>query len=168
MAIIKIENLPIMWAKMTEDERDMGPQDGSDVAMKIEAKKGQYTVNLMLTPEKKAEMITAGIPSKGLVGQNYKTDKSGKDYYYAKAPHFNPLFKDTATGAQGVLVGPPKIWQTVDGEVVPWVISEHGNLGNGTVVTAKFSVYKQSIVQLVGLMIEGHVAYEASGDDGEW
>jgi hypothetical protein len=168
MAIIKIEGIPIKWAKMTEDDRDMGPEDGSDVALKITAKKGQYTVDLMLNAEKKSEFIAAGIPTKGLVGQNYKKDKNGEDYYYAKAPHFNPLFKDPATGEQGVLIGAPKIWQTVDGEVVPWVISEHGKLGNGTVVTAKFNVYKQSIVQLIGLMIEEHVPFEGGGDDGEW
>jgi hypothetical protein len=29
-------------------------------------------------------------------------------------------------------------------------------------------VYKQSIVQLIGLMIEEHVPFEGGGDDGEW
>jgi hypothetical protein len=168
MAIIKIEGLPIMWAKMTEDDRDMGPKDGSDTDLKITAKQGQYTVDLMLDAEKKAEFISAGIPTKGLVGQNYKKNKNGEDFYYAKGPHFNPLFKDPDTGEQGVYIGPPKIWQTVDGEVVPWVIAEDGKLGNGTVVTAKFNVYKQSIVQLIGLMITEHVPYEGGGDDGEW
>ncbi len=167
MAIIKIEDVPIMWAKLTEDERDMGPEDGSDTAEKITAKQGQYCVNLMLTPDKKAEFIAAGIPTKGLVGNNFRTDKDGKEFYSAKRPHWNPFFKDPDTGTQGVLVGPPNLFHEVDGEVIPWVIEEDGKLGNGTIVTAKINVYQGKIVQLMALMVTEHVAYEPA-DDGSW
>jgi hypothetical protein len=168
MAIIKIENLKIMWAKLSEEDRDMGPKDGSETDEKITLKQGQYCVDLMLTPEKKAEMISAGIPTKGLVGNNFRKNKNGEEFYSAKAPHFNPFFKDQDTGEQGVLVGPPKLWHVVDGEVVPWVIAEDGKLGNNTVVTAKINVWQKKIVQLIGLMITEHVPYEGGGDDGEW
>ena len=169
MAIIKIEDLPIKWAKLTYEDRDMGPEDGSETGDKITAKQGQYTVQLMLTDEKKQEMIDAGIPTKGMIGQNFKTDNDGQQYYNAKRGHFNPYFTDEKTGEKGVVVGPPKVFTMVDGEAVDWDWDNDGKLGNGTVVTAKFNLYKpKNIVEIVALLVTEHVPYEVSSNDGSW
>ena len=47
----------IEWAKLREEDRDMGPNDGSDFAANIQAKQGIYVANLMLTEETKKKMI---------------------------------------------------------------------------------------------------------------
>jgi hypothetical protein len=169
MAIVKIEDLPIMYAKLCAADIDLGPQDGSDLAIKIDSRQGQYTVNLMLTADKKQELIDAGVTDKGMVGQNYKQDKNGLMYYYAKRGHFNPYFTDQNTGKKGVVVGPPKVFHMVDGEAIEWDWDVMGKIGNNSTVTAKFNVYKpKNIAELVAILVTDHVEYEGAANDGSW
>ena len=43
----------VEWAKLREEDRDMGPKDGSDMANTFKIKQGVYVLNLMLTDESK-------------------------------------------------------------------------------------------------------------------
>jgi hypothetical protein len=170
MAIIKIEGVPLEWPKLLESNRDMGPEDGSETGDKITLKQGQYVVDVMLSDEKYQEMVDAGIPTKGLIGNNYKQRDTGEKYYKAKRGHFNPNFTDQETGERGVVVGPPDIFKFDEstGEVVPWDWAVDGMIGNGTIATVKFNVYNKKIVELVGILVTDLVPFESTANDGGW
>ena len=147
------------WAKLREEDRDHGPNDGSDMAINMEAKKGIYVVNLMLTDESKAKMIEDGVPNKGLQAQLFKTDKNGRMYYKATRPHFNPKFKNQATGEQGVVIGSPAMFKEEGGEHIPWDWEVDGLVGNGSYATVKLDVWDGKITQLEKISISNQVVY---------
>ena len=41
-------NCELEWAKLRPEDRDMGPQDGSDMAKNFDDKKGVYVVNCLV------------------------------------------------------------------------------------------------------------------------
>ena len=150
------------WTKLRPEDRDMGPNDGSDMAKNFDAKKGIYVVNCIIDESTKSKMVADGIPNKGLQAQLFKTNKEGKQFYKATRPHFNPKFKNQDTGEQGVEMGPPVMLKMVDGEYLPWDWDSDGLIGNGTKATVKFDVWDNKITTLEKVCVTEHVAYEAS------
>jgi hypothetical protein len=148
------------WAKLNENNRDMGKHDGSDVANKLDEIQGQYVVNCVIDQSTKSEMVAKGIPNKGMQAQLFKETNDGRMYYKAKRPHFNPKLTDQQTGQPGVVMGAPKIYKQVDGSLVEWDWDEDGLIGNGTTATVKFDVWDGKIVTLEAIKILDHVKYE--------
>lgn len=155
----------IEWAKLREEDRDMGPNDGSDMAINMEAKQGVYVANLMLTEDTKKKMISDGVPNKGLQAQLFKTDKEGRMYYKATRPHFNPKFRNQETGEQGVAIGAPAMFKKVGENHVPWDWETDGLIGNGSKVIAKLDVWDGKITQLEKISVVDHVVFEANRAD---
>jgi len=155
----------VEWAKLREEDRDMGPNDGSDMAINMDAKQGVYVINLMLTEDIKKRMIADGVPNKGLQAQLFKTDKEGRMYYKATRPHFNPKFRNQETGEQGVVIGAPAMFKKVGENHVPWNWETDGLIGNGSKVIAKLDVWDGKITQLEKISVVDHVVFEASRAD---
>ena len=155
----------VEWAKLREEDRDMGPRDGSDMAINMEAKQGIYVVNLMLTEDSKAKMIADGVPNKGLQAQLFKTSKEGRMFYKATRPHFNPKFRNQETGEQGVTVGSPALFKKVGGDYTAWDWEEDGLIGNGSKAIVKLDVWDGKITTLEKVAIIDHVAYESNTED---
>lgn len=147
------------WSKLRPEDRDMGPQDGSDMARKFDETKGQYVVNAVINQEQKAKMIADGIPNRGMMAQLFKTDKEGKEYYKAKRPHFNPKFRNNETGEQGIEMGPPTILLQTEEGYSPYSWDELGLIGNGTKAVIKFDVWDGKIVTMEKIAITEHVPY---------
>jgi len=146
------------WAKVRPEDRDMGPQDGSDMAKKFDETEGQYVVNCVINSEQKAKMIADGIPNRGMMAQLFKTDKEGKDFYKAKRPHKNPKLTDRETG-EALIMGPPTILKEQDGEYTPWDWDEDGLIGNGSKATIKFDVWDGKIVTMEKIAVTEHVPF---------
>jgi hypothetical protein len=154
------------WTKLREEDRDMGPRDGSDMANNFDAKQGIYVVNCVIDEAAKNKMVADGIPDKGLQAQLFKISKEGKSFYKATRPHFNPKFKNQDTGEQGVVMGAPVMLKMVEGEYLPWDWDTDGLVGNGSKATVKFDVWDGKITTMEKVCITEHLKYEAN-DDGE-
>ena len=141
------------WAKLRPEDRDMGPQDGSDMAKNFDDKQGVYVVNCLIDDETRTKMVADGIPNKGLQAQLFKTNKEGRDFYKATRPHFNPKFKNQDTGEQGVEVGPPEVLKMVDEEYIHWDWEEDGLIWNGSKATVKFDVWDGKITTLEKVLV---------------
>lgn len=155
----------VEWAKLRPEDRDMGPNDGSDMANNFSLKQGIYVVNLMLDEDSKAKMISDGVPNKGLQAQLFKTKTDGQMYYKATRPHFNPKFKNQETGEQGVEMGPPAMFKKVDKSYVPWDWDQDGLIGNNSKVIVKLDVWDGKITTLEKVAVIDHVVYESTGED---
>ena len=154
------------WTKLREEDRDMGPRDGSDMANNFDAKQGIYVVNCVIDEATKSKMVADGIPNKGLQAQLFKTSKEGKDFYKATRPHFNPKFRNQETGEQGVVTGAPAVLKMVDGEYINWDWEADGLIGNGSKATVKFDVWDGKITTMEKVLVTDHLKYEANNDEG--
>lgn len=154
------------WTKLREEDRDMGPRDGSDMANNFDAKQGIYVVNCVIDEATKGKMVADGIPNKGLQAQLFKTSKEGKDFYKATRPHFNPKFRNQETGEQGVVTGAPAVLKMVDGEYINWDWEADGLIGNGSKATVKFDVWDGKITTMEKVLVTEHLKYEANNDEG--
>ena len=154
------------WTKLREEDRDMGPRDGSDMANNFDAKQGIYVVNCVIDEATKSKMVADGIPNKGLQAQLFKTSKEGKDFYKATRPHFNPKFRNQETGEQGVVTGAPAVLKMVDGEYINWDWEADGLIGNGSKATVKFDVWDGKITTMEKVLVTEHLKYEADNDEG--
>ena len=159
-------NCELEWTKLREEDRDMGPRDGSDMANNFDAKQGIYVVNCVIDDETKNKMVADGIPNKGLQAQLFKTSKEGKGFYKATRPHFNPKFRNQETGEQGVVTGAPAVLKMVDGEYVNWDWDADGLIGNGSKATVKFDVWDGKITTMEKVLVTDHLKYEANNDEG--
>ena len=154
------------WTKLREEDRDMGPRDGSDMANNFDAKQGVYVVNCVIDDATKNKMVADGIPNKGLQAQLFKTSKEGKAFYKATRPHFNPKFKNQETGEQGVVTGAPAVLKMVDGEYINWDWDADGLIGNGSKATVKFDVWDGKITTMEKVLVTDHLKYEANNEEG--
>tara|TARA_R110000851_G_scaffold110411_2_gene233180 strand:- start:1482 stop:1988 length:507 start_codon:yes stop_codon:yes gene_type:complete len=154
------------WTKLREEDRDMGPRDGSDMANNFDAKQGIYVVNCVIDEATKSKMVADGIPNKGLQAQLFKTSKEGKDFYKATRPHFNPKFRNQETGEQGVVTGAPAVLKMVEGEYINWDWEADGLIGNGSKATVKFDVWDGKITTMEKVLVTDHLKYEADNDEG--
>ena len=146
-------NCELQWAKLRPEDRDMGPQDGSDMAKNFDDKKGVYVVNCLVDDDAKSKMVSDGIPNKGLQAQLFKVNKEGRQFYKATRPHFNPKFKNQETGEQGVEVGPPEVLKMDGEEYVSWDWNEDGLIWNGSKATLKFDVWDGKITTLEKVLV---------------
>ena len=156
---------PVNWAKLREEDRDMGKnmQEGSDARLKIDEVQGRYTVQLMLDKDTKKKMVSDGVPNKGMQAQLFKEDQEGTEYFSARRGHFNPKFKDQNTGEYGVIMGPPRVLkEDADGVLVDWDFEADGLIGNGSKVVAKLDVWDGKLTTLEAVKVVEHVPYEAS------
>ena len=170
---VKVKDVTLEWAKhLTEEGRDMGPEDDSDLGIKLKETQGQYVVDIMINDEQKKQMVADGVPDKGLQAQLFKTRDTGEMFYKCRRPHFNPKFTDRATGEKGVVMGPPDIYMNErddEGKLVRWNPEEHGLIGNGTTADVRFDVWNNSITRLDAILITDLVAYESDGsNEGEF
>ena len=154
------------WTKLREEDRDMGPRDGSDMANNFDVKQGIYVVNCVIDDATKSKMVADGIPNKGLQAQLFKTSKEGKSFYKATRPHVNPKFFDKETGEQGVVMGAPKVLKMVEGEYVNWDWDTDGLIGNGSRATVKFDVWDGKITTMEKVLITDHLKYEPTSTGG--
>ena len=154
------------WTKLREEDRDMGPRDGSDMANNFDAKQGIYVVNCVVNEDAKNKMVADGIPNKGLQAQLFKTSKEGKGFYKATRPHVNPKFVDKETGQQGVVMGPPKVLKMIDGDYIEWDWEADGLIGNGSKATVKFDVWDGKITTMEKVLVTDHLKFEANNDEG--
>ena len=168
--IIRIKDVKLEWAKLKEENRDMGKSDGSDVSNKLDLIQGQYVVDVMLTADQVEELKVAGVPHTGLQAQLFKQRNTGELFYKAKRGHFNPKFTDKGTGESGVVVGPPDVYKyDTDGEtVVAWDWGVDGLIGNGTTADVKFDVWDKKITTLMGVLVTDLVPYEATVGSTGW
>lgn len=134
-----------MFAKVFENNRDMGQnlQDG-DQKDKILAEQGHYVMNVMITPETKKQMIAAGVPKTGMVGQLFKEDDEGNLYYKCKRPHFNPRLNK----GLGEIMGAPVVLDVDSEDWNPEVL-----IGNGSEVKVRLDVWDGKIVTLVAVRV---------------
>ena len=153
------------WTKLREEDRDMGPRDGSDMANNFDAKQGIYVVNCVIDEATKDKMVADGIPNKGLQAQLFKTSKEGKDFYKATRPHFNPKFRNMETSEQGVTIGEPAMFKQVGEDHVPWDWEVDGLVGNGSKAIVKLDVWDGKITQLEKVSVTNHVVYEGKDSD---
>lgn len=160
MAYVYIDG-KVKYPQCFEFNRDMGKNldEGSDIRNKIEADQGHYLAQFY--PDGgHAALKKAGIPSTGMLGQLYKTDQDGNEYYKCKRPHFNPRLEDRETGEKGIVMGPPNVGQVIDGEWVEWNPQEDGLIGNDSTVRMKFNVWKDRIVTWEGMQVVEHIPFE--------
>jgi hypothetical protein len=160
----EIKDVAVEWVKVREEDRDMGPQDGSDVATKIDAVQGRYTLNIILTDEQDKELRTM-VPTSGMSAQLFKTDKDGRKIYVIRREHFNPKFVKEGEPESGI-VGPPEVFKLVDGAAVAWDFEEDGLIGNGSICSIKGSNWDNKKVTLQKILVTDLVVFEPEAQDG--
>lgn len=150
------------WARLKEDNRDMGdPEKTSpEVMEKLKHSEGNYTLDLYGVTRKDLE--DAGIPLKGLMGQLFKENAQGEAYYKCKRPHMIPEKEEP-------YMGPPRVVKfNEDGTPVDWDWDTDGLLGNDSDVRVKFTVWvgtKVTKVTMEAVAIKTLVPYEAPQDE---
>lgn len=178
---IVFKDISVRFARVFEENRDMGDNlpEGSDAKMKIEETQGKYAIDLPMSREYKQQMIQAGIPNKGMLGQLWKEDSDGEVFYKATRKHFNPKLRDKETSDYGVVQGPPKVVMAEfndEGKIVsnrPWVFKDEdgefqdGYLGNESICDVRVSVWDDKIVTLEAILVKEHIEFEPEGN-GEW
>lgn len=157
----------LFWAKLKEENRDMGPQDGSKLAKRIDQEEGRYTVDLHISESTKNQMIQDGIPEEVLGYAQFKESEEYDNYwvYRAKRPHRSPTLVDEETG-ENVVFGPPEVIDlsaSLEAEEKCFI---KGLLGNGTEAEIKLSNWNDSIITLVGVAVKELVEYET--EDKVW
>lgn len=159
------------YAKVFEGQQDLGTNlPEGDQKAKFESVKGYYTLDVEIDKETKKKMIADGIPGKGMAGQLFKevTDKeTGEDIliYRTRREVFNPKFVDKNTGETGVFRGPPSVVGIEGGATFPWNREEHGDIGNGSDIAVKVSVWNDSKVTLEAIRVDNLVEYVRNTTD---
>ena len=139
MAFVDFEG-KAKYAKIFEHNRDMGDnlEDG-DQKNKIVSEQGHYVLYVGITPETKKQMIAAGVPNTGMVGQLFKEDAEGNIFYKCKRPHFNPRINK----GEGKLMGPPVV---MDAENNGW--DDQVPVGDLSDLKVRVEVWDNKIVTL--------------------
>lgn len=158
-------NCKIRWAQLSEQARDEGPKDGSDLAKKIESQGGLYKALLVMDDQTKEFLLSKGVSNKGMHGQLWGTDEEGNITYKVKRPHINPNLKDD--NGDPLYMGPPTVlFDNGDGTNRPWDWSEDGLIGNDSEVKVRLDVYSKegrNINTLELVKVTDLVPYEGSG-----
>jgi hypothetical protein len=163
-AVYKEYEAVLEWARLREDNRDMGPGDDSDVGKKLTNSQGQYTVDMIVTDDVRNQMIKDGVPEVSMEYQQFHFVEDGKWRYRAKRPHYKPSWDKGTEGHNGVLGAPVVIDYKASKEAERAILMED-NLGNGTKAVVKLSIYKKgnsSIVRIEKVGVTDLVEYEAS------
>jgi len=131
-----------------------------------EATQGQYNcVFIPSTDEDMAKLVDAGFPQEAMGHKQIKNFEvaGGRMGMKLKRPNKHPKIDDFG--------GAPKVLNWTDGRSsTPWDFDIDGELGNGTKVTAKVSIYtggRSPVVRLEGLAVLDHVPYEGGSGNRE-
>jgi len=152
----------INWAKVFEHNRDMGSED-----YPLTEIDGQYSVEMEVDDETKAQMIADGIPEEALGYPMFKPSEDGGWLYRAKRPHIEPKMIDQDTG-KPVVMGPPNVvdWNKTQeaGEAVKW--DSDVLIGNGSEGKVKLRIWsngKRRKITLMSVAVSKLVEYESEG-----
>ena len=139
MAKIKLTGTA-MFARLREDNKDTGNASTPDnIRAKLQEVGGVYLMNLYFDDSvKRKDLIAAGVPHKGMLGQLIKEDNEGNLFYKCKRNH-QRLSKDGKT----FVFGPPKV--TYQGEDFT------DNIGNGSIVEVTLDRWDGNSVTLVSM-----------------
>ena len=144
MAFVDFEGTS-KYAKGFEHKRDMGENlEEGDQKSKIESEQGHYTITVKITPETKKDMIAAGVPNKGMVGQLFKEDNEGNLSYKCKRPHFNPRINR----GEGKIMGAPVVMDSENNEWDDQVL-----IGDDSKVKVRLDVWEGKIVTLHAIKV---------------
>jgi hypothetical protein len=139
MAKIKLTGTA-MYARLREDNKDTGNASTPDnIRAKLQEVGGVYLMNLYFDDSvKRKDLIAAGVPHKGMLGQLIKEDNEGNLFYKCKRNH-QRVSKDGKT----FVFGPPKV--TYQGEDFT------DNIGNGSIVEVTLDRWDGNSVTLVSM-----------------
>ena len=139
MAKIKLTGTA-MYARLREDNKDTGNANTPDnIRAKLQEVGGVYLMNLYFDDSvKRKDLIAAGVPHKGMLGQLIKEDNEGNLFYKCKRNH-QRVSKDGKT----FVFGPPKV--TYQGEDFT------DNIGNGSIVEVTLDRWDGNSVTLVSM-----------------
>lgn len=139
MAKIKLIGTAL-YARLREDNKDTGNASTPDnIRAKLQEVGGVYSMNLYFDDSvKRKDLIAAGVPHKGMLGQLIKEDNEGNLFYKCKRNH-QRLSKDGKT----FVFGPPKV--TYQGEDFT------DNIGNGSIVEVTLDRWDGNSVTLVSM-----------------
>lgn len=150
------------YARVFVGQEDTGANlPEGDQKRKFQEAQGFYTMDVVIDTATKKKMIADGIPGKGMSGQLFKevVDKdTGEDLliYRVRREVFNPKLTDKETDEQGVYLGAPKVINS-DGKL--WDRETMGDIGNGSKVTVKVTVWGESKVTLQAIKVNELVEY---------
>ena len=140
MAKIKLTGTA-MYARLREDNKDTGNAGTPDnIKAKLMEVGGVYLMNLFFDDSvKRKDLIAAGVPHKGMLGQLIKEDDDGNLYYKCKRNH-QRVTKDGKT----MVFGPPKVVDKDGNDFTD-------NVGNGSIVEVTLDRWDGNNVTLVSM-----------------
>lgn len=158
MAKIKLTGTA-MFARLQESDRDKGNSNTPEhIQQKIDAVGGKYVMNLFFDDSvKRKDLIKAGVPHTGMLGQLIKEDDEGNLFYKCQRNH-----KRIAQDGKEYIFGPPKV---TDADGNDWDFSDGGNglIGNGSLVEVTLNRWDGNSVTLISMeevKVLDHVRYE--------
>jgi hypothetical protein len=167
-------DMVLEYAKVFEQNADMGSPDGPRAAQAIYQNGGQFIVNAYFTDQSQIDLlekegldlhpmnsnrILQGNADYG-IGQYMKVKRKVSDV---------KTFTDSKTGAPVEVDygGAPKVVNLTDGRDNKrmWSFDDDGPLGNGTKAKVQFEVYaKGAGVRLLNIGVTEHVSYESNNE----
>lgn len=152
-----------MWARLREQDRDMGlGNTPPHIKEKIEKAGGKYLMNLMFDDSvQRKDLIKAGIPHTGMLGQLIKEDDEGNLFYKCTRDHRRIGSRD---GKEHIF-GPPKVLKDDDTD---WDWEVDGLIGNGSrveVVINRWDGDSITLVSMESVKVLDHVPYEKPEKD---
>ena len=156
MAKIKLTGTA-MYARLQESDRDKGnAKTPPNIQAKIDEVGGNYVMNLFFDDSvKRKDLISAGVPHKGMLGQLIKEDDEGNLFYKCKRNH-RRVTKD----GREYIFGPPKV-TTAQGR--DWDFDSDGLIGNGSLVEVtldRFDGQSVTLISMEEVKVLDHVKYE--------
>lgn len=149
------------WARLREEDRDVGgPNTPENIQAKLDKAGGMYLMNLYFDEGvTRKDLIKAGVPHKGMIGQLIKEDDEGNLFYKCKREHR----RIAKNGKEYIFRGP-----TVTGpDGNEWDWDEDGLIGNGSEVEVTLKKMEYGDVTLVSMdsvQVLDHVKYEREED----
>lgn len=170
-------DMVLEYAKIFEQNADMGDPEGPRAAQAVYQKGGQYIVNAYFEDEDQIEeLVSQGLDLRPM--NNDRILQGNADYGIGKYMKIKrgvsdiKTFSDRKTG-EPVDVdygGAPTVVNLTEGRENKrlWDFEADGPLGNGTKAKVQFETYSQGAgVRLVAVGVTEHVPYEASNQISE-
>ena len=139
----------VMWAKVFEENRDMGNPD-NDMGKKIIAHEGQYVLDMHITEQTKRQMVADGIPEQSMGHDMFKPAFQFADHEWVYRPKRMHLAPDTWKDDKGkrVVLGAPDVGdlnRPYEDENGYKRAAKHsfadGEIGNGSDLMVKLTKY---------------------------
>lgn len=147
-----------MWARLREDNRDVGGGNTpKNIQDKLDKVGGNYLLDLYFDDTiTRKDLIKAGIPHTGMLGQLIKEDDEGNLFYKCKREHRRISSRD---GKEHIF-GPPKVLNSDDED---WDWQTDGLIGNGSRVEVTMNRWDGDTITLISMesvKVLDHVPYE--------